>query len=155
MYNICSIILKYKHRIMKKFYKRGFTLVELLVVIAIVGILSAVVLGQLRTSRAKGIDGSIKATMNSAASAAQLYYDIHNNSSWNSVCTASNGLGPIETRLDQTNGNTTICNGQGQNGWMLASPLTEQVGKYWCVDHLSTKKICNAAPTGYTCAAGC
>ena len=57
--------------------KRGFTLIELLVVIAIIGILSAVVLAALNTSRAKGTDGSIKQDLSTVTTQAVLDYDAY------------------------------------------------------------------------------
>ncbi|KND48099.1 MAG: putative Type IV pilus pilin [Parcubacteria bacterium C7867-006] len=134
-------------------YNKGFTLIELLVVVAIVGLLSAVVLGQLSTARNKGKDASIKSTMNSAPSAAQLYYDIYNNGQWNGVCTANNGLNNIVTKLGEIT--TVYCNGTGQNGWMIYAQLKSQTG-YWCMDSFGGKKFCASTPAaGYTCPVSC
>lgn len=136
----------------------GFTLIELLVVIAIVGILSAVVLGALSSARSRGVDASIKSTMNNASAAAQVYYDIHNNSSWNTVCTANNGLNKIMTRLDQLAApGDAVCNGTGQSGWVISTPLKENAGKFWCVDYTGIKKQCDNAMTAgvYICGPSC
>lgn len=142
---------------MSKTKNSGFTLIELLVVITIIGILSSVILAQLNTSRNKGTDASIKSTMNNASGAAQLYYDIHTapNSTWNLVCTASNGLGPIMARLAQiANNGVAACSGSGQNGWRAHAQLKYQTG-YWCADYTGTKKLCTNVPSGFTCAPGC
>lgn len=131
---------------------RGFTLIELLIVVAIIGVMSAIVLGALSSARTRGTDASIKSTMNSAPAAAQLYYDVYNNSSWTGVCSSDNGLNKIMTKLSQIT--TAACNGTGQSGWR-AHALLKETNKYWCLDYLGTKKVCDNVPTGFTCAAGC
>lgn len=54
--------------------RRGFTLIELLVVIAIIGVLSAVVLASLNTSRQKARDAARAAAMHSIVTALNMYY---------------------------------------------------------------------------------
>lgn len=51
----------------------GFTLIELLVVIAIIGILSAVVLASLATSRSQGIDAARQKQLQELSNATLLY----------------------------------------------------------------------------------
>jgi prepilin-type N-terminal cleavage/methylation domain-containing protein len=53
--------------------KKGFTLIELLVVIAVIGILAAVILASLNSSRVKARDSQRKSTLRSLASATELY----------------------------------------------------------------------------------
>ena len=65
---------------------RGFTLIELLVIIAIVGVLSAVVLASLNSSRAKAQDAQIKAYLHTVTTQAALDYggfpDAYTYSAW-------------------------------------------------------------------------
>lgn len=55
----------------------GFTLVEILVVIAIIGLLSAIVLASLNTTRAKGRDAARMVDVKSLKTAMEFYYDDH------------------------------------------------------------------------------
>lgn len=57
---------------MKK-YKKGFTILELLVVIAIIGILAAVVLAAVGSSRAKAADKAIISDLEGIRTQAELY----------------------------------------------------------------------------------
>ncbi len=125
---------------------RGFTLIELLVVIAIIGILSAVVLASLNTSRAKGNDAAIQSDMNGIRIQAQIYYD-NNNSSYGtnsyteSNCSATDNLFSDPTVASQIQGVETansnaeiVCNviADGTE-YAVSSPLTAS-GSYYCVD---------------------
>ena len=73
---------------------RGFTLIELLVVIAIIGILSAVVITSLNSSRAKARDAQRKAELTEIQKALELYANDY-------------GHYPCE--------NASLCSGQSKN----------------------------------------
>ena len=138
---------------------KGFTLIELLVVIAIVGVLSAIVLTQLNSSRSKGADASIKQTLNYIIPKAQLLYDTYGgtglNESWNGFCS--------QTEIDRmwrsvtNNGTTGTCHGAGSSGYNVYAQMSN--GKYWCVDYNASKKTCDVAPSvqisgSWICATG-
>ncbi len=54
--------------------KKGFTLLELLVVIAIIGVLSAIVLASLSTSRSTGRDSARKQSLVQTRNALEIYF---------------------------------------------------------------------------------
>jgi type II secretion system protein G len=55
--------------------KKGFTILELLVVVAIIGLLSAIVLASLNSSRSKGRDAKRIEDMRQFVNALELYYN--------------------------------------------------------------------------------
>ncbi len=58
---------------------KGFTLIELLVVVAIIGILSAIVMAALGTSKDKGNDSAVSSNLANMRSQAELYYSYAGN----------------------------------------------------------------------------
>ncbi len=85
---------------MKK-YKKGFTILELLVVIAIIGILAAVVLAAVGSSRGKAADKAIISDLEGIRTQAELYLSSSTSKSYgtfNAVNTAgANGRCPAST----------------------------------------------------------
>ncbi len=137
---------------------RGFTLMELLVVIAIIGILAAVTLAALNSTRAKGADANIKANLKNATSQAQLYYDLSTNSSFDGVCAlvGSNVAGrqiaaaertyrnAVGTYADGTASawNTAQCH-DSAGAWAAIVPLmASTIGspQAWCVDNTGVSR---------------
>jgi prepilin-type N-terminal cleavage/methylation domain-containing protein len=74
-------------------FKKGFTLIELLVVIAIIGILSAVVLTALTSSRTKGRVAGAQKTMKGLQGGVALC--VSNNNSINVPTATQNGGGAL------------------------------------------------------------
>ena len=68
-----------------KILKRGFTLIELLVVIAVIGILAAIVLAALSSSRDRGRVGAVQKQLIDARSQAELYRS-NNADSYTNLC---------------------------------------------------------------------
>jgi prepilin-type N-terminal cleavage/methylation domain-containing protein len=119
---------------------RGFTLTELLVVIGIIGVLSAIVLTALNTSRSKGSDATVKQNLVGPREQAELFYYVNGNSYAN-VCGAASvsGVKSINSQVQaaanaagvgaiQINpgggGNTShaTCNASA-TGWAAEVPL--------------------------------
>ena len=105
---------------------KGFTLIELLVVIAIIGILSSVVLASLNSARAKGADAAIKSNLNNVRAQAELVYD-DANGSYAGVCGHS-------TVLKVINATGATCKSVA-GYWVMAAPLKNEAGGFWCVDY--------------------
>ncbi|MEK7642187.1 MAG: type II secretion system protein [Patescibacteria group bacterium] len=57
----------------------GFTLIELLISIVIIGILTAIILNTLSTSRNRGYDGKVKIQFKQLATSIQIYYENNGN----------------------------------------------------------------------------
>ncbi|MEK7604312.1 MAG: type II secretion system protein [Patescibacteria group bacterium] len=121
---------------------RGFTLIELLVVIAIIGVLSAVVLAALNTSRGKGSDAAVKANLVGPREQAELFF-LGNGASYSGVCdvaAAPNGAKSINaqvegarrsagistavnTAIGTAGSNTTVTCHATATGWAAEAPL--------------------------------
>ncbi len=149
---------------------RGFTLIELLVVIAIIGILSAVVLTSLNTARAKGTDASIKGSLSSARSQAELFYD-SNGGSFINVCTnttvggvksiysmvlsAAEQAGLASFSKNATgSGTVAVCN-ESASAWAVQVPLKATASTWYCTDSSGYSAIISAnhigSGTDYVC----
>ncbi|MBP6926169.1 MAG: type II secretion system protein [Candidatus Pacebacteria bacterium] len=93
---------------------RGFTLIELLVVIAIIGILAAMVITNLRTSRAKARDASAVTSMSSARAEAESYYSTFDQD-YTGLC-ASDTFTTLLTAAENATEQTAECDDTFQSG---------------------------------------
>lgn len=125
--------------------KKGFTLIELLIVIAIIGILSAVVLGQLGTARNRGADATIKSNLTNMKPIAENLYDASTGSNgYNAVCANSN-ITAMKASAEAAAGTSGTCrNAVGY--WVVYVPLKTNSAQAWCVDYLGISKQISATP---------
>ncbi len=130
--------------------KKGFTLIELLVVIAIIGIITAIVMGMLSDSRAKGNDGKVKAQLNRVRTAAALYFT--NNSNYGAATASCNnmfvdvpsGMSKYSLGTPGTTwpSNTTIVCGSSNTAYAVKATLNNGgTAAYWCVDSAGASKM--------------
>ncbi len=131
--------------------RAGFTLIELLVVIAIIGILSAIVLTSLATSRGKAKDAAIASELNSLRSNAELFAlsNSYNYGATSVLCDGSTAGGlwadatvqALLNDIDSLNGARAIgCDGNNLKGAAYAVLNASGVSQYWCVDSSGTSK---------------
>jgi prepilin-type N-terminal cleavage/methylation domain-containing protein len=146
---------------------RGFTLIELLVVVAILGVLSAIVLASLNTSRGKGADATVKSQMAATRPQAELFYDANGNKYFidatHDVCgtTAIGSTKPLGDMLSAaasiTNAGAVViaiatpgasgkvtCHSTA-NAWAAEAPLKSNPANMWCVDSAGVSKASPAA----------
>lgn len=121
---------------------KSFTLIELLVVITIIGLLTTIVLVNIRSSTSQARDAHIQTSMHQVRNAAEMIYD-QNNESYALVCdegdnTLSNSgdLGRLEKAIKKDNGNKdVVCyESADKKDFAAASPMVYRKGKYWCVE---------------------
>jgi|SRR3990167_7528667 len=160
--------------------ENGFTLIELLVVIAIIGVLAAVVLAALNSSREKGADAAVKSNLVNAARQAEIMYNTRtaNFDTYTGVCTdpgpvdgavtvaaqvkaaaKATGLANFSRNVQGTN-TTATCNDSGA-AWAAEAPLETilpAANQMWCVDSTGKSKQTTGtslgtlpAGTDYTC----
>ena len=132
---------------MKNTLQRGFTLIELLVVITIIGILAAVVLGQLGDVREGAHDVSAQSSINDTRKIAELYYSENDfsygttnqavgyndeslNESGGSICTDERMVPLLVSAAQQTQ-EAVQCYTEG-NEYAVQTRL--RTGQVYCVD---------------------
>jgi len=126
----------------------GFTLIELLTSIAIIGILAAIIITSLSSSRIKANDTKIKAQLSRFRSAAELYFDNQNPIGYGpTTSSCSSGLfGSTSTSDGNPNSYINIANLPGTPAVVCgavnnayAVKIESPEGGYWCVD--STNRL--------------
>ena len=138
---------------MKKSNK-GFTLLELLVVIALLGIMAAIVIASLNSSKSKGDDASLISGANSMRTQGELYYS--NNSNSYGATTAScdgglfdattpGGLNTIMENLKTKAGAANLSCVASSTAWAVGIKLKE-AGTY-CVDGRGSGKASTTLTT--------
>lgn len=120
---------------MKKI-SRGFTLIELLVVIAIIGLLSAVIIAPIQSSRKKARDAKRVSELREIKKALEIYFD--DNGSYPSTCAMSYS-GASWAAVLPTN-------------YLPRMPLdpintTSQYGYYYCIGY-KPSGLCSYISTG-------
>lgn len=149
---------------------KGFTLIELLVVIAIISILASVVLANLNSARAKGIDAAIKGTVSNTRAQAALFYD-SNNDKYENVCIAVGGIGPMiqnaaekltpippigidgdDFIYDAAGGiGSSVCHDSDTEWAAIVSLKVPSVpSSGWCVDYTGASKEATSLPANVT-----
>ncbi|PIQ66445.1 MAG: hypothetical protein COV96_01535 [Candidatus Zambryskibacteria bacterium CG11_big_fil_rev_8_21_14_0_20_42_18] len=142
--------------------EKGFTLIELLVVIAIIGIIGSIVLVYLSDARGKGNDTKVRSQLNSARSAAEVFYSVNNNyndSAGNifGSCTVANsmftdiisGMVKFTTEDNYPNGVELTCYSTA-TAYAISALLPGAGGtNSWCVDSAGSAKA-RATPINST-----
>jgi len=160
--------------------EKGFTLIELLVVIAIIGILSGVVLTNVRSANDGALDKSILANMKSIQSNALLLYgsDTYNNkynttAAFTTVAAASNcATAPVLdtifadpvvalalNKIVKASGGQALNCTINSTGYAIVSPLKvlgpANAIQYACIDSRGVLKTgYGSSSTPYTAATG-
>lgn len=135
--------------------RKGFTLIELLVVIAIIGILSSVVLASLNTARGRGRDASSTATINSARTQAELYFDT--NGDYDGLCADATFDGLIDDAAAANGGTSTCAEATDNNDYAISVTLpssTDAAADVFCVDSTGFAGKVGAAPAANTSCGG-
>ncbi len=139
--------------------RKGFTLIELLVVIAIIGMISTIVLVNVRGSKAEAQDANIQSSMHQARNAAEMSY-IDNNESYTAVCdeaddTLSNTgeFGHLEQAIMKDNGGKAVkCfESADKRDFAVSSPLVAKSGQHWCVESAGLSMEIDNAITSAVC----
>ena len=123
------------------FFSAGFTLIELLVVISIIGILSAIILVNLTSSRQKANDAKIKTQLVNIRSQAEVFFHDQNPNSYGTASNLCSGAGTLFANSAVAallnglpSGVTPTCRST-TSGYSLYAPLQSVANYSWCVDY--------------------
>ncbi len=136
--------------------QRGFTLIELLTVLAILGILMAVVIIALNSSRGGGNDAKTKSQMGSVRSAAEAYSGLNGNYGTAANCSvgmfanSSSGMSLALNLSNYPSGTTLDC-GSVPSAYSVAIKLGSG---YWCVDSTGGARSKTKAGVSYSALSG-
>jgi prepilin-type N-terminal cleavage/methylation domain-containing protein len=137
------------------FVSKGFSLVELLIVITIIGLLSTIVLNSLSTSREKAYDSKIKQQLNSFRTAAEIYYNNQEPTSYGTAAGCNSG---VFNDVNAENGTPAIylstlpaqvqvtCQSSGPAYAVKA--LLYSGENHWCVDSRGSSRMIEGTITG-------
>ncbi|MBI3631502.1 MAG: type II secretion system protein [Candidatus Staskawiczbacteria bacterium] len=115
----------------KNKFQKGFTLIELLVVIAIIGILVAVVLVNLSSTRNKAKDAAIKLEMSQIRTAVESFFSTGN--TYVGACGASTDCNTLRTDITGKQGGTAeVVPTFTTSTWCVQYTLND--ASKWCVD---------------------
>ena len=112
--------------------RNGFTLIELLVVISIISLLSSVVMASLNSSRVKAQEATIKQTLQSIKTQAELEHS--KTGDYSNVATA---IAPMLAHINKNGGSatTTFSNitNEGYKRYAVSAKLNSDPTKNWSV----------------------
>ena len=134
----------------------GFSLVELLITIAIIGILAAIILNSIYSSKTKAYDSKVKQQLVSFRTAAEVYFTNQSNYSTSNSCDAGifSDLNAVNSRpglyIDslQSSGVQLICN-SNSSAYAVKAVLYSG-SQYWCVDNKGASKLYPTPPISNT-----
>jgi len=127
-----------KTKMNKNKFQKGFTLIELLVVIAIIGILAAILLVNLASTRNRARDASIRLEMNQIRTGLESYV-LSNNSTTNpgymNGCNAGTDCNALQTDITGKQGGTAQVTNVGTTTVLaFCVQYTLSNATKWCVD---------------------
>lgn len=138
--------------------RSGFTLLELLVVVGLIGIISAIVVVSLDSSRKSGDDAAVKSNLRTIANQAEIFYLDNGNSygeDFASACPEADPSSGVMYAGDSVmaeaiaeavkRGNGSYCYSD-QSKWAVAVGLKSNANASWCIDSQGAALQINGRP---------